>query len=51
MILQKSFCWLFLMMINFPLLIVAVSASFFTQLFEMPFSIWDNVTEYFSDDS
>jgi len=51
MILQKTVCWIFLMSINIPLLFVAMVFSFFYQLFEMPFKIWDNLTEFFSDDS
>lgn len=48
---QKAFCWCFLMTLNIPLLIVAVTLSFLVQLYEMPFSVWNNVTEQFSDDS
>jgi len=51
MIIQKAVFWCFLMLINIPILFVAVGSTFFVQLFNMPFSIWDNLTEYFNDDS
>lgn len=50
MILQKSICWVFLMLINIPLLFVAVVSSFAVQLFDMPFNLWDNVTEFFNEE-
>jgi len=51
MLLQRTLCWFFLMMINIPLLFLAAIFSFANQLYDMPFDIWNNVTEYFSDDS
>lgn len=51
MIIQKSICWLFLMLINVPMLFVAMVSSFAIQLFDMPFELWNNVTEFFSDET
>lgn len=49
MILTKSLCWLFLMLVNVPLLVIAAVSSFLVSLFNMPYNIWENVNEFFDD--
>lgn len=49
MIIKKAFYWLFLMMINIPILFGVLLSTFFVNLFNMPFEIWEGIDEFFSN--